>query len=84
MTNLSAGGMGLQMWRVGLLVLVAVVALGCKSGGTTAAPAATAEKPFMSAVAGNPPAVAEDVPAPEKSDGFDGKRAYEQVVKQVS
>jgi len=38
----------------------------------------------MSTVAGNPPAVAEDVPAPEKTDGFDGKRAYEQVVKQVS
>ena len=38
----------------------------------------------MSAVAGNPPAVVEDVPAPEKMDGFDGKRAYEQVVKQVS
>jgi len=58
--------------------------LGCKSGGTAAVPAATAEKPFMSTVAGNPPAVAEDVPAPEKTDGFDGKRAYEQVVKQVS
>jgi glutaminyl-peptide cyclotransferase len=72
------------MWRVGLLVLVAVVGLGCKSGGTTAAPAATAEKPFMSAVAGNPPTVVEDVPAPEKMDGFDGKRAYEQVAKQVS
>jgi len=28
--------------------------------------------------------VVEDVPAPEKTDGFDGKRAYEQVVKQVS
>jgi len=70
--------------RAWVLALVAVVALGCKSGGTTAAPAATAEKPFMSAVAGNPPAVAEDVPAPEKLDGFDGKRAYEQVVKQVS
>ena len=38
----------------------------------------------MSTVAGNPPAVVEDVPAPEKVDGFDGKRAYEQVVKQVS
>ena len=38
----------------------------------------------MSAVAGNPPAVVEDVPAPEKMDGFDGKRAYAQVVKQVS
>ena len=76
--------MGLQMWRVGLLVLMVVGLLGCKSGGTTAAPTATAEKPFMSAVAGNPPAVVGDAPAPEKMDGFDGKRAYEQVVKQVS
>ncbi len=74
----------LERGELGLLVLMAAVGLGCKSGGTTAAPAATAEKPFMSAVAGNPPAVAEDVPAPEKTDGFDGKRAYEQVVKQVS
>jgi glutaminyl-peptide cyclotransferase len=77
MTSLSLG-------RLGLLVLVAVAALGCKSGGTVAAPAAATEKPFMSAVAGNPPAVAEDVPAPEKVNGFDGKRAYQQVVKQVS
>ena len=74
------------MWRVGLLSLVAVgaVALGCRSGGTAAGPAATAEKPFMSAVAGNAPGVAEDVPAAEKTEGFDGKRAYEQVAKQVS
>ena len=84
MRSWGAGRMGLQMWRVGLLVLMVVGLLGCKSGGTTAAPTATAEKPFMSAVAGNPPAVVEDVPAPEKLDGFDGKRAYEQVVKQVS
>jgi len=84
MTAWGAGRMGLQVWRAGLLVLVAVAALGCKSGGTAAVPAATAEKPFMSAVAGNPPAVVEDVPAPEKMDGFDGKRAYAQVVKQVS
>ena len=78
------GMTGLGERRLWLLTLVAVLALGCKSGGTAAVPAATAEKPFMSTVAGNPPAVVEDVPAPEKVDGFDGKRAYEQVVKQVS
>jgi len=75
---------GLGVGQAWVLSLVAVLALGCKSGGTAAVPAATAEKPFMSTVAGNPPAVVEDVPAPEKVDGFDGKRAYEQVVKQVS
>ncbi len=72
------------MRLVGLLVLVGAAALGCKSGGTAAVPAATTEKPFMSAVAGSPPTGLEDVPAPERTDGFDGKRAYEQVVKQVS
>jgi len=81
----ALGGTGRGAGRVGLLIVVAVVGLGCKSGGSAAVPAAaTAEKPFMSAVAGNPPAVVEDVPAPEKMDGFDGKRAYEQVRKQVS
>ena len=66
-------------------MLVAVVGLGCKAGGSAATPAAAgAEKPFMSAVAGNPPGAGEDVPAPEKTDGFDGKRAYAQVAKQVS
>jgi len=73
---------GMGVWQAWVLSLVAVVALGCKSGGVPAAPAAG--QPFMSAVAGNPPAVVEDAPAPEKMDGFDGKRAYEQVVKQVS
>jgi glutaminyl-peptide cyclotransferase len=67
--------------RVGLLVLMTVVALGCKSGRNTGTPAAG--QPFMSAAAGNPPTVVEDVPAPERMDGFDGRRAYEQVVKQV-
>ena len=66
-------------------MLVTVMGLGCKAGGSTATSAASgAEKPFMSAVAGNPPGAGEDVPAPEKTDGFDGKRAYAQVAKQVS
>ncbi len=68
-------------------MVVAGVGLGCKPGGNAAAPGASAageEKPFMSAVAGNAPGTAEDAPAPEKPDGFDGKRAYAQVAKQVS
>jgi Zn-dependent M28 family amino/carboxypeptidase len=38
----------------------------------------------MSAVAGNAPSPADEAPPPEKTDGFDGKRAYDQVAKQVS
>lgn len=38
----------------------------------------------MSAVAGTPPAQADNAPPPEQTGGFDGKRAYEQVAKQLS
>jgi len=77
-----------RLLHVGLCV--ALLALGCKSGSQ--APAAQAasgsaqDKPFMSAVAGNPPVVAPSDAAPpaDKTGGFDGQRAYEQVVKQVS
>jgi len=70
-------------------VLLAGVALGCKSGetagaGTAAGAANPGQPPFMSAVAGNPPVQADDAPPPEKTGGFDGKRAYEQVAKQVN
>jgi glutaminyl-peptide cyclotransferase len=41
--------------------------------------------PFMSAVAAQPPqAPDEDTPAAEKTGGFDGKRAFAQVAKQVA
>lgn len=83
----------MRFWREGSRVLLcgavvlAGVTLGCKSG-ETAGPAANTpnpgQPPFMSAVAGNPPAQATDAPPPEKTGGFDGQRAYEQVAKQVS
>src|SRR5258708_29419718 len=38
----------------------------------------------MSAVAGTPPKPADEAPPADKTGGFDGKRAYEQVVKQWS
>jgi Zn-dependent M28 family amino/carboxypeptidase len=38
----------------------------------------------MSAVAGAPPRPGDEAPSPDKTGGFDGKRAYEQVVKQLS
>jgi hypothetical protein len=72
-------------------LVLATFVFGCKSGETpnldsaaSARTATPAQPPFMSAVAGNPPAQASDAPPPEKTGGFDGKRAYEQVAKQVS
>jgi glutaminyl-peptide cyclotransferase len=60
---------------------------GCKAKADSAQPTAK-DAPFMSAVTTAPPPVAEnpadEAPAPEKTGGFDGKRAYDQVAKQVS
>lgn len=62
----------------------ALLALGCNSSNHPA-PAKPAEPPFMSAVAGPTPVPPQDrAPAPETTGGFDGKRAYDQVSKQVS
>jgi hypothetical protein len=41
------------------------------------------QPPFMSAAASNPPATSDDAPPPDKTGGFDGKRAYALVAKQV-
>jgi glutaminyl-peptide cyclotransferase len=53
--------------------------MGCKSKGAEASTA-----PFMSSVATPPPQLADEAPAPEKTGGFDGKRAFAHVAKQVS
>src|SRR5712691_785783 len=42
-----------------------------------------ADPPFMSAVASAPPQNTDDAPPPEKTGGFDGKRAFTHVAKQV-
>ncbi len=66
------------------LLVYCVAALGCKSGTSNAAKTEAAP-PFMSAVAGAPPVpVDQQAPPADKTNGFDGKRAYEQVAKQVS
>jgi len=68
-------------WQILALGLLAALAFGCHSGSSGSPE--TGQPPFMSAVAGNAPP--EDAaPPPEKTGGFDGRRAYEQVVKQVS
>jgi glutaminyl-peptide cyclotransferase len=56
---------------------------GCKASGNESKNAASAQPPFMSTVASAPPQIS-DAPPPEKTGGFDGKRAFAQVAKQVS
>ena len=63
--------------------LCAAALAGCKASGKESN-AATAQPPFMSAVASAPPQPADDAPVPEKTGGFDGKRAFAHVAKQVS
>jgi glutaminyl-peptide cyclotransferase len=66
------------------LVIFSVLALGCKSGNSNAVKT-EATPPFMSAVAGSAPVPADQqAPPPNKTGEFDGKRAYDQVAKQVS
>jgi glutaminyl-peptide cyclotransferase len=68
----------------GMLLVWIVLALGCKSGGSTPVKTVT-EPPFMSAVAGSAPiAAGQEAPPADKTGGFDGQRAYQQVEKQVS
>jgi hypothetical protein len=56
---------------------------GCKASGS-AAPGKPASPPFMSAVATPQSPGATDAPPPDKTAGFDGKRAYDLVAKQVA
>jgi glutaminyl-peptide cyclotransferase len=66
-----------------LMLFAALPCAGCKASGS-AAPGKPASPPFMSAVATPPAQSASDAPTPEKTGGFDGKRAYDLVAKQVS
>jgi hypothetical protein len=54
--------------------LMALGLTGCKAS----------QPPFMSTSASAPSQLAEDAPPPEKTGGFDGKRAFAHVAKQVS
>jgi glutaminyl-peptide cyclotransferase len=56
---------------------------GCKAPGNDSNGAARQPLP-LSTAASAPPQTADEVPAPEKSGGFDGKRAFAHVAKQVS
>jgi glutaminyl-peptide cyclotransferase len=84
----------MSVWRNGphevllCVVFFACLALGCKSGQSASTNGGgtgnAGQPPFMSAVAGAPPKPADEAPPAEKTGGFDGKRAYEQVARQVS
>jgi hypothetical protein len=65
-----------------LVPAFALFLLGCNS--ESAAPPPAAQPPFMSAVAGDAAKLADQAPAPEATGGFDGAKAYAQVVKQLS
>jgi glutaminyl-peptide cyclotransferase len=67
-----------------LVLACSFYASGCKSGSTSQPE--QPQPPFMSTVAGSAPAIApaDAAPPPDKTDGFDGKLAYDQVAKQVS
>jgi peptidase M28-like protein len=56
---------------------------GCKASGKEAS-AAASQPPFMSTVVSAPPQTADEAPPAEKTGGFNGKRAYDHVAKQVS
>jgi len=62
--------------------LVSVELTSCKASGHDS-PSAT-QPPLTSTAASAPPQAADEAPPPEKSGGFDGKRAFAHVAKQVS
>ena len=76
MTAFSANSL-----RTALIFCFAIVSLaGCQASDSSSG---AGQPPFMSATASNPPQAADDAPPPDKTGGFDGKRAYTLVAKQV-
>jgi glutaminyl-peptide cyclotransferase len=65
-----------------LAVLAGCTAKDGDSASSASSSASTA--PFMSTVASAPPQSADDAPPSESTGGFDGKRAFAHVAKQVS
>ena len=76
MTTFSA-----NFLRTALLFGLAFVCLaGCQASDSSRG---AVQPPFMSTAAANPPQASDDAPPPDKTGGFDGKRAYALVAKQV-
>jgi len=66
-----------------VLCILPVGLTGCRASDNESSGAAS-QPPSLSAVASAPPPTADDAPPPEKTGGFDGKRAFAHVAKQVS
>src|SRR5256884_4660355 len=66
----------------GLACLIPTCLTGCKATGNDSS-RATTQPPFVSALAPAPPQSTDDPPAPEKTSGFDGRRAFAHVAKLV-
>jgi glutaminyl-peptide cyclotransferase len=69
--------------RAAVVCILLAGLTGCKARGNESS-GAPSQPPFMSAAASTPPPTADDAPPPEKTGGFDGKRAFAHVAKQVS
>ncbi len=64
--------------------LLALVVTGCKQRADQVQAAGSGEAPLKSSVAGASTQIPDaDTPAPESVDGFDGRRAFEDVSRQV-
>jgi len=72
-----------DFWIGAALGVASFVVFGCKVNGTEAS-GASGQPPFMSTMAAAPPKTADDALPPSQTGGFDGKRAFAQVAKQVS
>src|SRR5712664_60574 len=72
-----------NIFRIAIMAcLVSIALTGCKASGHDSP--STTQPPLTSTAASAPPQAADEPPPPEKSGGFDGKRAFAQVAKQVS
>src|SRR6267142_536727 len=72
-----------NIFRIAIMAcLVSIALTGCKASGHDSP--STTQPPLTSTAAPAPPQAADEAPPPEKSGGFDGKRAFAHVAKQVS
>src|SRR5260370_33545015 len=72
------------IWRTNEVVCLLPAGLtGCKATGNDSNGAAPQPLP-NSGAASAPPQTADEAPSPDKTGGFDGKRAFAQVAKQLS
>jgi len=72
-----------NIFRIAIMAcLVSIALTGCKASGHDSP--STTQPPLTSTAASAPPQAADEAPPPEKTGGFDGKRAFAHVAKQVS